>query len=659
MRIINRIKAIALLISILICTNTVNSQVIVERSKDKVIISGVAYYIHQVQKGETAYSISKAYGITVTDLTSENPPAVYGINVGQSLRIPVRLVTDIKPQETVAVKREHDESKFIYHILKPGETIYSLSKSYGVSENEILQSNLGIDINKLSVGTEIAVPKREFMSNRQKFDDQDNKYSYHKVLMGETLSSIAKQYGLTVRQLRRENRDLRFPQVGDFVRIPGAKKVEVQEIEQVKADTVAVIPEVQPVKNDKSAGFTPVKELKGSLDVAVLLPFYLPENSSRTEIDSSTLIKGKKIYKVSKEADDWIYPGSIDFLEMYEGILLASDTLTSLGLNITIHPYDIKSDTIEITNLIRSGKLSGMDVIIGPVYSQNLAIVSGYARSLGIPVISPVPLMNNSALVNNPTLFMASSSLEIAQKALAKKIGEYYDNNIIFIHTDTLGVDDDVKRFKNLIFAELGYKLPYEDIKFKEFIFYSRSMFNNDSINRLSLALSDQSKNIVVIASEDAPVISEVIDNISSLSRRFNVKLFGYPVIRELDRLDQKELFDMDVLVYSPYWIDYSKKNVKQFNTNFKQKFHTQPLDKSYAWQGYDIAFYFLSGLAIHGKNFITHPEIHYPELLQSDYDFKRKVEGDGFENQKLFMIRYTKDYQVILEDENKSDQQR
>jgi LysM repeat protein len=659
MRIIYRIRAIALLISLLICTNTVNSQVIVERSKDKVIISGVAYYIHQVKKGETAYSISKAYGITVTDLTTENPPAVYGINVGQSLRIPARLVIDSKPQDTVLVKEVHDESKFIYHILKPGETIYSLSKSYGVSENEILQSNVGIDINKLSVGTELAVPKREFMSNQQKFDDQENKYSYHKVLMGETLSSIAKQCRLTVRQLRRENRDLRFPQVGDFLRIPGAKKVEVQEIEQVKADTVALITEVQPVKIVKSAGFTPVKELKGSLDVAVLLPFYLPENSDRTEIDSSTLVKGKKIYRVIKTAEDWIYPGSIDFLEMYEGILLAADTLTSLGLNITVHPYDIKSDTIEITNLIKSGKLSGMDVIIGPVYSRNLTLVSEYAKSLGIPVISPVPLMNNSALVKNPTLFMTSSSLEIAQKALAKKIGEYYDNNIIFIHTDTLGIDEDVKRFKNLIFAEVGYKMPYEDIKFKEFIFYSRSMFNNDSINRLSLALSEQSKNIVVIASEDAPVISEVIDNISSLSRRFNVKLFGYPVIRELDRLDQKELFDMDVLVYSPYWIDYSKKNVKQFNTNFKQKFHTQPLEKSYAWQGYDIAYYFLSGLAMHGKNFITHPEIHYPDLLESDYDFKRKVEGDGFENQKLFMVRYTKDYQVILEDENKSDQLR
>ena len=63
-----------------------------------------------------------------------------------------------------------------------------------------------------------------------------------------------------------------------------------------------------------------------------------------------------------------------------------------------------------------------MDLIIGPVYSHNLSIVSAYARDLGIPVVSPVPLMNNSALKNNPTLFMASSSLEIAQKALARKI---------------------------------------------------------------------------------------------------------------------------------------------------------------------------------------------------------------------------------------------
>ena len=517
----------------------------------------------------------------------------------------------------------------------------------------------GIDINKLSVGAEIAVPKREFMSKQQKFDDQEKKYIYHKVLMGESLSSIAKQYGLTVRQLRRENRDLRFPQVGDFVRIPGAKKTEIQEVEQVKTDTVAAVVEEPPVTFDRSSGFTQVKNLTGSINAAVLLPFYLYENSKRTEIDSSKIIKGRKTYKVKKVTDDWIYPGSLDFVEMYEGILMASDTLRSLGLNINLNVYDIKSDTIEITKLIRSGKLSDMDLIIGPVYSHNLTKVSEYARTLGIPVVSPVPLINNSALIKNPTLFITNSSLEIAQSELAKKISEYYDHNIVFIHADSTGTDDDVSRFKNLIFTELSYKIPYEEIKFKEFLFYSRAMFNTDSINRLSHALSEQSKNIIIIASEETPVISEIIDNVNALARRFDIKLFAYPVIRDLDRLDQKELFDMDILVYSPYWIDYSKSNVKQFNSNFRKIFHTQPLEKSFAWQGYDITFYFLSGLAMHGKNFIEHPEIHWPDLLQTEYDFKRRNAGDGYENQKLFMVRYTKDYEVKLAEDNNINQEK
>ena len=62
-----------------------DSQVVVERSKEKLIISGTPYYIHTVRKGETAYSISKAYNITVEDLTKENPPALYGLNEGQEI----------------------------------------------------------------------------------------------------------------------------------------------------------------------------------------------------------------------------------------------------------------------------------------------------------------------------------------------------------------------------------------------------------------------------------------------------------------------------------------------------------------------------------------------------------------------------------------------
>jgi LysM repeat protein len=653
MEIKNFFKACLPVIITLAILNPLDAQVAVERSKDKVIISGTQYYIHQVKKGETAYSISKAYGVTVEELTKENPPAVYGINEGQALRIPLREITDKAPEKPVQPELKHDEAKFIYHKLQPGETIYSLSKAFGVSDTEIISSNPGIEISRLPVGYEIAIPRKDFMTDRQEFAVQESNYLFHKVVRGESLSSIASQYGLAVRELRKENRNIRFPQVGDYIRIPVTKVAGETLVTEVPAkDSVKVVTGQPAIEIVRPAGFTPVRNLKGSYDVAVMLPFYLKDNAVRRDIDSS-VVKGRKIFKVINRPDEWILPRSLGFVEMYEGILMACDTLSSLGLDITIHTFDIKSDTVELTTLIHNGVLDGMELIIGPVNSSNMAKLAPYAGKLGIPVVSPVSLFNNSVLINNPNLFMANSSLDVVQKTIAKKVSEYYDKNYVFIHSDSAGVDPDVKNFKEKIMQELSNRLPYEEIKFKEFIFYSRSAFGNDSINRLGHALSKETDNIVIIASEEAPVISETLQDLQSLSKKYALKVFGYPVLRGLDNLDPHYMFDLNILIYSPFWIDYKAKDVKQFNADFRNKFLTEPSDMSYAWLGYDITYYFLSGLAIHGNDFISHPEMHNPRLLQTEFDFRRDSINDGFENQKLFPVRFTKDYEVKLSQED------
>jgi hypothetical protein len=334
---------------------------------------------------------------------------------------------------------------------------------------------------------------------------------------------------------------------------------------------------------------------------------------------------------------------------MYEGILLAADTLRSLGLNVTLHVYDIKSDTLELTRLIRQGRLSGMDLIIGPVYSSNLSIATKYAGKLGIPVVSPVQLFNKSLLENNPLLFIANPSLDVAQDIIARKVSSYYNHNFVFIHTDTAGIDQDVRNFKVKILDELDNRLPYNEIRFKEFIFYSRSVFGSDSINRLSHALSALTENVVIIASEDDPVISETLQEIHTLSKKFRVKAFGYPAMRGNDNLDSRYFFDLNLLIFSPSWIDYSREDIKRFNASFRKKFLTEPSHMSYAWLGYDITYYFLSGLAIHGKDFIAHPEIHNPDLLQIEFNFKRMTPEDGLENQMLYPVLYSKDYEIKL----------
>jgi len=645
-----KFRSLAVLFVILTFSLRSWSQVTVERSNDKVVISGVSYYLHLVKKGETIYSISRAYGLTTGELIKENQSAASGLKEGQSLRIKADLVSpksEIRP--TVSTVTFRDENNFIYHKLQPGETIYFLSRKYSVSENEIIQSNPGIDISKLPLGYEIAIPRKEFMNEKQSFINQDTKAYYHKVTKGETMASIARQYGLTVRELRRENRDIRFPQVGDYLRIPGMKAPAEKPALPVAADTLPVIPDDQVIYLERPAEFTPVTSLSGSFDVAVLLPFYLAENARRTEIDSSKSLKGKKIYKVIDRSDDWIYPRSIGFVEMYEGILLAADTLRALGLNINIHVHDIESDTVGVTRLIRSGSLDRMDLIIGPVHSKNLSIVASYAGGLGIPVVSPVQLSNNSLLANNPLLFMASSSLEVAQNAIAGKMRDYYNSNIVLIHSDTNEGYQDIGGFRDMIVNELSSIMPFEEIRLKDMVFYSRSVFGNDSINRLAHALSERTGNVVIIASEDAPVMSESLTDIHTLTRKFDLTVFGYPSMRYLDNFDHKICFDLGLMIYSPYWIDYAQKDVMQFNSDFRAKFITEPSEMSYAWQGYDIVYYFLSGLALHGKEFLSHPEIHNPDLLHTEFNFRRRTNNDGFENQELFLIRYSNNYDLEL----------
>jgi LysM repeat protein len=624
---------------------TARSQVIVDRSKDKVVIGGESFYIHIVKKGETYYSISKAYGITTEQLAAENPSAGMTIKEGQSLRIPVKLVSDTPaaPPAQIPVFSVHDNARFIYHKLSHGETVYFLSKKYNVTEQDIIGSNPGIDITKLPLGAEIAIPRKTETEITNKAI-QDNEY-YHKVTSGETLSSIARQYGISLRDLKRANRDVRFPRVGDYVKIPGLIKEVKRHPESVAIDTLTVIKEEEPDYLGRPSEYTPVNNLRGFVDVAVLLPFYLRENAERDNIDSSKTVKGKVEYRKTERPGDWIYPASVEFVEMYDGILLAADTLRSLGLNVNIHTWDIKSDTSEMIQLVNSGSLDNMDLIIGPVYSGNLSIVAAFAGKHEIPVVSPVPLFSNSVLNNNPYLFLAGASLEVAQKAIARKAGEYPDHNFVLIYSSNDDLEGDIGNFKKMITEELVKRTDL--VKVKGLTFYSRSEYGLDSVKRLNQSLSEKGGNVVIIASENPPVMSEAIMEVRNLSRKYDLKVFGYPEMLSLSNIDPKFFFDLGLMVYSPSWIDYSSDDIVAFNSDFREKFFTEPSELSYAWQGYDIAYYFLSGLSIHGKQFILHPEIHNPDLLHTEFDFRRKNSDSGFENQKLYLIKFTNDYEV------------
>ncbi|MBE0674244.1 MAG: LysM peptidoglycan-binding domain-containing protein [Bacteroidales bacterium] len=637
------IRYITLLLIVLpvVTFTTTSGQVPVSRSTEKVVVRGTSYYIHTVGKGQTSFSIARAYGVTVEILHKENPEALYGLKEGQVLKIPVVDISE-KPRP------EKDNERFVYHIMAPGETIFALSRRYDVPQSAIIEANPDIDPADIPIGSEIAIPRKEFKAPTVSISPQKEEYTLYKVKQGETMSSISRAFGVPARELRRANGGLIFVRAGETIRIPGRHTIVGDTGVDVSAtDTLLIIAEADTLSPEPLAvEFTDITTLRGSIDIAVMLPLFLAENRVRQEIDT-TVANSRR---VRERPFHWIFPSTYSFLEMYEGILLAADKMRDAGLEVRLHTFDTRADSFVVDGIINSGRLRDMDFIIGPIYSYNLLRVSKYAGDYNIPVVSPVPLMNNSVLHDNPSLYVVNSSLQTAQETLARAIAEHFESNIVFIYSDTATVNNESMAFRNMIMRELSYRTDVDRVNFKQVLYKSRSNSPTDTLNRLSHALNPAMKNIIILGTEDESAVSETVMSIHSLIRRHQIVVYAYPSIRNLEsNIDLTYFFDLGLSIYSPFRVDYNNQKTLDFLSDFRNTFGYEPVETSFAWLGYDITQYFSSGLAMHGRRFINNPQMHNPELLNARFDFRREGSGDGFENWGLFRLMYTEDMELVV----------
>ncbi|HQB53395.1 MAG TPA: LysM peptidoglycan-binding domain-containing protein, partial [Bacteroidales bacterium] len=86
--ILTRVLPAFVLIITMVAPGVVIAQVPVEVSTEKVVSGGRVYYMHEVQKNQTLYSIAKAYRVSVDDLSRENVIPPNGIQAGQMLKVP-------------------------------------------------------------------------------------------------------------------------------------------------------------------------------------------------------------------------------------------------------------------------------------------------------------------------------------------------------------------------------------------------------------------------------------------------------------------------------------------------------------------------------------------------------------------------------------------
>jgi len=104
------------------------------------VIDGNKFIVHKIEKGHTLYSISKKYNIELADIVNANPQIDKGLKAGEELLIPAGVAE--KPMPTINQKeRKAVKTAEISHEVQPGETLFSISKKYDVTDKEIIDKN--------------------------------------------------------------------------------------------------------------------------------------------------------------------------------------------------------------------------------------------------------------------------------------------------------------------------------------------------------------------------------------------------------------------------------------------------------------------------------------------------------------------------------------
>ena len=148
---------------------------------------------HEVKEGETMWEISQKYAIRISSLYKKN---LMDIGTEPQIGVILNLQTKASSRPDTVVKNidQANSEKFIIHYVSMGETLYSISQKYNVSLEDIKTAN-GLKNDQISLGMELKIQK-----------PQKGAIIVYKVQSGDTLYSISRKFSVSVEEIKSWNK---------------------------------------------------------------------------------------------------------------------------------------------------------------------------------------------------------------------------------------------------------------------------------------------------------------------------------------------------------------------------------------------------------------------------------------------------------------------
>lgn len=624
---------------------------------------------HRVRPGETLYSIAKRYNISESEILFFNPDAKK-LRAGDIIYLPKEEEPELQPDE---LTEEIGAGNYFEHIIESGETMWGITRKYDVSEEELKSLNPVLR-SGFPAGVVIKIPVREEETVKAKPVNKDAFFE-HRVKRNETLYGIASEYDLTIPEIEKYNPFLekRNLVTGETLLIPRKPDEQIVDFMQEKAD-VDSVPVVEPDYFEIEIPVEIPESCKPSgnqfyssavYDIALFLPLYLEANDTLNKkpkelellqdslaaleedpLDDAFLIENDTIIEEDEPEDMFFgfYRNSENFVEFYEGVLLAVDSMQQAGMNINLTVFDTQHNIDSVREAIYSSDFLETDLIIGPVYPDLQEEISGISAKNRIPMVSPLAA-NSDVIRSNNYYYQVTPNREYIAEETAELIAdEYFNSNFIIFKTSEFGGTPE-GRLVEMIREKLynsGFWGKPNGVTFSVYDFEHEGPFGFRRI------LSKTKKNVVYIPTSVVGELSVAISNINNLADEYPITLIGSNRFQHYESIELEHFHNLNLEYVAPYWVDYQEKATVDFFEKFRNNFYTDP--SNFGVQGYDVAFYFLNALNTYGKDFSDCLPYLQLDLVQGNYRFEKVSPFGGFMNEGLSVISYERDFDVVEE---------
>jgi LysM repeat protein len=660
------------------------------------------YTKHTVAKGETINMIAQKYKVTPYDIYSLNPDSQNGIQQNSVLLIPTSASVVVINSSQNAPQNNNT----ISHLVQPKETLYSISKQYGVTIDALNTANGDLLNNGLKIGLNIKIPSSGSVQNVAVSKPEEikkviapvvlkpvvvkatpeGKTTYHIIEPKETKYGISKKYGMTVLELERLNPQIvsEFP-IG-FKLVVSGNAINQAVIENATRDSAGtsdseLAKQSSVAKPAAEKSTVEKKSTKKYLEEYVVKP-----KETIYGIANDYGISEQELISLNPELKRGIKLGMIlrvpkgqrkEPVKKEQGNLLKTvntNARKQLALLLPFNISKIESDTINSTqarlkkdkflNLtldfysgalmaIDSAKVLGMNVDIKILDSQETKNSSNVAA-----LVQQNNLQNMDAIVGP---FYQSNVEKLAElleptktpviSPLSKEIGKKYTNLYQSMPS--------AEFLRNSIFdfmkAKNGNIIAVVDTKKGSVKQYIQEMQPNVRIAGLSekgTFVADSLKvlfqkdklNYVVLASESTGMILAATNAMLAAQKDYQVQLV---ILEQNDTFDFEEISLTRLTKLKLLYPSLSRPNesdeANQFDVKYKKV--NKIIPNQYAIRGFDVTFDTLLRLS-QDNTFQETIQTSPSEQIENKFDYVQNATY-GYTNNGIYILYYDTDLTI------------